>query len=225
MRKVIRTFVRRNGRKLSNERSSLLEDFLPHVKLDLTKEVKNLSDWFGMPYQKYVLEIGFGTGDNIFALAQRNPSTGYLGAEPYVAGVAKLLQRMHADKVDNIRVWDDDAHLLLDKIPNNSLAAVYVLHPDPWPKKKHHKRRIINDKFLALISEKLNTAGDLFIATDHAGYAEHIKEVMENSELFSLAAGADKNYKKYPDDWVKTKYHMKAQKPGVTLRLFHFASG
>ena len=117
--------------------------------------------WFGKEFSAYALEIGFGGGEHLAARARKNPDCGFIGCEPFINGVAKLLTVIADEGRDNIAVYQDDARNLLDALPDESLAAVYLLYPDPWPKTRHHKRRFVSGKPCSH-SSRLASWGDVF---------------------------------------------------------------
>lgn len=172
---LIRSFVQR-GRKISNRKTELLKNLLPVLEIkDTMPEHKNLN-----------IEIGFGKGAFLSWLATTNPEAMYIGCEPYIAGVADLLDKIESKKIENIRLWTKDARLLIQQLPDRSLSNVYILFPDPWPKAKHHKRRLINQALLKLLAEKIRPDGNVFFATDAQDYAIWVEEMLENSVLFNI---------------------------------------
>jgi tRNA (guanine-N7-)-methyltransferase len=212
----IKSFGRRLGKSLSNLQKDLLTSLLPKITLEIsTSDIINVKALFSPKIKEYVLEIGFGTGEHIAAQAKQNQSFGYLGCEPYINGVACLLKEIKDYDLENIRIWQDDALLLLKKIQNEIFSQVYVLFPDPWPKTRHYKRRIIQKDFLDLIYSKLKTNGELIIATDHNDYKNWIEHELNNHSGFVLASN-DYN------PLVKTKYYKKAEALGDTPRFFHY---
>lgn len=214
---LIKSFVKRK-RSLSKSKLLLLEEFLPKYKI-APKALPALTK----KYDKINLEIGFGKGDFLAALAlNREKECLNIGCEPYVEGVASLLQKIKLQSIENILIWPDDARLLLAELPNRSIDSIYILFPDPWPKRKQQKRRLINARFIELIAEKLKSNGAIFIATDHHEYAswalahfkqngkflcEDIRE--DSSELFENCA---------------TRYHKKNLE-GKEIRAFKFRLG
>ena len=133
-----------------------------------------------------ILEIGFGMGEATALIAQKFPDTGFVAVEVHRPGIGKLMARIEELQVRNIRIIEGDAHLILDAmIPDASLDGIHLFFPDPWPKKRHHKRRIVTKDFLSLIYPKLKSDGFIHIATDWLPYAEHMAEVFAASSLFS----------------------------------------
>jgi tRNA (guanine-N7-)-methyltransferase len=135
---------------------------------------------------KIIMEIGFGMGEATALIGRAFPETGFLAVDVHRPGVGKLFALIHEYGLKNLRVIQGDAHLILhDMIPNESLDGIHLFFPDPWPKKRHHKRRIVNAEFLALIAPKLKTGGFIHIATDWVPYAKWIEEVFISSTLFT----------------------------------------
>lgn len=177
-------FGRRKGRVIRKTKTTLLENFLPALKIT-EQTAFDRNTLFGTPVREICLEIGFGNGEHLAGQAKNNPQTGYIGAEVFQNGVANLLTlltgiKVTADlpetvslepgRVDNIRIWDNDIRLLFKQIPDNFLDRVYLLFPDPWPKKRHASRRFVNPDNLKELARILKKGGILRIATDHKVY-------------------------------------------------------
>ena len=135
---------------------------------------------------KTIMEIGFGMGEATAIIAKNHPDNAYIAVDVHPPGIGKLLSRIDEDKLANVKVIEDDVHVVLEHMfANQSLDGIHLFFPDPWPKKKHHKRRIVNDGFLQLIHLKLKKGGFIHIATDWVPYATSIQEVFSNSDLFA----------------------------------------
>lgn len=197
----IRSFGRINGRAYGEKTNQILNNILPKYTFD-TKEI----DIKKCNY----LEVGFGYGESLFKRALVDVDTNYIGCEIYSKGVANLVELMEKYSIKNIKIFNGDARILLEDIPNNSLDKIFVIYPDPWPKKKQNKRRIINEKFLELVHKKLKKYGMLFFATDIADYADWTLEKINNTNLFVSNFSSLSEVKKEPLWWVKTKYQKKA---------------
>jgi tRNA (guanine-N(7)-)-methyltransferase len=176
----IRTFGRRHGKKLSARKQTLLETVLPAF---LPKNIKNTGN--------LILEIGFGNGEHMRELAIRNPESIIIGAEPFMNGVAALLSAITNEsdnqilpEYKNIRIWPDDVRKLLHD-SNYKFSEIWVLHPDPWPKARHEKRRLLNSDFLKLLSEHLDKNGQIIIGTDHWEYFDWIKNEVTKTSLYA----------------------------------------
>lgn len=132
-----------------------------------------------------VVEIGFGMGEATVEIAKSSPDTGFLAIDVHQPGIGKLLSAIEENGISNIRVMDEDAHVILQKmVPDSFLKGVHLFFPDPWPKTRHHKRRIVNENFIALVASKLKTGGTIHMATDWAPYAAWMKERFDRSHLF-----------------------------------------
>ena len=155
-----------------------------------------------------VIEIGFGMGDATHQIAQDNPDISYIGVEVHKPGVGRLLYRIKENSISNLRIIEHDAVEVLDKmIPPGSVSGFHIFFPDPWPKKKHHKRRLIQDEFVARLADKLKPGGYVYAVTDWENYAEHILDVLNRSSL-------QNKYSHYadPQDWRPgTKFERKGR--------------
>ena len=184
--RTIRSFVRRAGRRTASQ-DKALKELWPTYGIEYTPEPLELPATFRRS-APVCLEIGFGNGDSLVQLAKEAPATDFLGIEVHEPGVGHCMIAARQAGVDNLRLIVHDAMEVLEKqIPAASLARINLYFPDPWPKKRHHKRRIVQESFLQLCAEKLAPAGTFHIATDWENYAEHIDEVLQASALFSLA--------------------------------------
>lgn len=230
-------YGRRKGRIIRKAKTTLLDAFLPQIKIT-SDTVFDKQTLFGVPVKETALEIGFGDGQHIAGQAKNNPQNGYIGAEVFQNGVANLLTlitgikegtnlpdniSLEKDRVDNIRVFDDDIRLLFKQIPDGFLDKVFVLFPDPWPKKRHAHRRFINPDNLAEIARILRPGGILRIATDHKIYKGWALRQLAANPNFSWTAKCGNDWKKEPADWVKTKYQQKAIREGRRPVFLDFA--
>src|SRR5690606_18266160 len=170
---------------------------------------------FTTPKSEICMEIGFGNGEHLHALLAQYPQTGFIGAEPFINGMAAFLKDLPEGKpTDNIRVFMDDALLLVQALQNQCLSRLYVLNPDPWPKTRHHKRRIINRKNLDEFARVLKPGGKIIMATDVDDMAEWmIKECFTHPD-FSWTANSAQDWKNPPPDWIKTRYAAKGEEAG-----------
>ena len=185
----IRSFVRRAGRMTSAQRRAL-EELWPVYGIEFEEKPIDLAEYFGNA-NPVTLEIGFGDGALLVELATRHPETNFLGIEVHEPGIGHCLLEIQSRKLSNVRVMCHDAtEVLKSQIQDASLGAVHLFFPDPWPKKRHHKRRIVQPGFLQLLAAKLKPGGLLHIATDWAEYAEHIQEIVGQQSSFQLSAAA-----------------------------------
>lgn len=208
----IRSFVRREGRLTKGQQRALIELF-PHYGIKLEQGRLDLDVLFGRQAFR-VLEIGFGNGASLAQIAASYPQNDYLGIEVHRPGVGNLLLQIEKQGLTNIRVSNDDAvEVLEQQVPDNSLDAVYLFFPDPWHKKKHHKRRIVQPLFVQLVRHKLKPGGIFHMATDWEDYAGYMLEVMTAAEGFkNLAAGG--NYVARPEYRPLTKFEQRGQRLG-----------
>lgn len=210
--RLIRSFGRIKSRKLSDHKNSLLENSLSEY------ELKDSSFFSG----EIALEIGFGFGDFLFEKAKKNPEIFFIGSEPHLNGVVNLLAKLEKEPLKNIAISRDDVRLLLEKFPQEILNQVYILFPDPWPKSKHFKRRLISAEFLdEVLSPKMKSGAKLTIATDHDSYKTWILSEISRSKKFSWEAKSKADWKIFPADWTITKYQKKAAAEGRVSVIFN----
>ena len=185
-KRTIRTYARRSGRMTPGQRRALRE-LWPAFGVEFSRQPLDLDALFGREADK-VFEIGFGNGDTLIEQARANPDADFLGVEVHEPGVGHCLLGAAAAGLGNLRVIVHDAiEVLEQQIPDASLHRVNLYFPDPWPKKRHHKRRILQPAFLSLVARKLKPGGTFNIATDWADYAEHIDAVLASARCFELA--------------------------------------
>jgi tRNA (guanine-N7-)-methyltransferase len=215
-----RYFGRRKGRGMTQRKTALLADLLPSLRLDTSRPCHDdVIALFPVAVRDVWLEIGFGGGEHLAAQAERNPDIGIIGAEPFVTGVAKLVSRIAARGLQNIRIHDDDVRPLLAWLPAASLGRVFVLFPDPWPKRRHEERRIISEATVADLARVLKPGGTLRLATDIADYASRAVRLILASGSFEALAG---DTSQPPSDWVPTRYEAKARLAGRRCQYFDF---
>jgi tRNA (guanine-N7-)-methyltransferase len=217
-------YGRRQGRRLRPGLKALLDDLLPQVAVSLPRDGAKLDPaaLFDRPYAGYALEIGFGGGEHLAWQAGRHPDIGFLGAEFFVNGVAGLLRRIHDQGLDNLRIHHGDARDLLDALPERSLDRAYILFPDPWPKARHHKRRIIQDGTLARLAGLLNDGVELRLATDDMDYLRWMLERLLRSPDFEWLARRPRDWRERPEDWPQTRYESKAVAQGRRAAYLRF---
>jgi len=211
-RRTIRSFVRRAGRMTSSQRRAL-DRLWPLYGVDYDARPLDLVQVFGRDADK-VLDIGFGNGDTLVLTAAENPHIDFLGIEVHEPGIGHCLIRAREAGITNLRIVAHDAiEVLRDQIEDGSLARIDLLFPDPWPKKRHHKRRIVQATFLRLAGSKLRPGGVLCIATDWANYAEHIDAVTAASPDFTLA-----ERREHAGDRPLHRHTTKFEKRGLNLK-------
>lgn len=201
---------RRKGRPLRAGRQALIDTLLPRITIPTDKPDLDPLSLFDAPVEKAWLEIGFGGGEHLAALAERHPEIGFLGCEPFINGVAKLLSAVEEGGLGNVRVLADDARLLMAALQPASLDRIFVLFPDPWPKRRHWARRFIGPENLPGLARILRAGGELRIATDHPGYLEWILAHMVRSPHFEWQAERSADWLDRPADWQPTRYERKS---------------
>lgn len=224
-----RFYGRRKGKKLKPSREVLLDAFLPKVRLNVTGGNVDPATCFSVPVKSVWLEIGFGGGEHLAEQSARHPDTGFIGAEVFVNGVSSLLTHLtgkersgdvdenvelKAGRVDNVRVHDNDVRDILPKFKDGAFERIYVLFPDPWPKRKHANRRFIGPKNLPVLARLLKSGGELRIASDDMNYIRWSLEHLMKSDDFEWTAKTADDWRKPPADWVNTRYELKALSQG-----------
>lgn len=211
MRKI-RSFVLREGR-LTKGQQHALDTYWPDYGLQYQSSALQLADVFGRS-SAVVLEIGFGMGKTLVQMAKEAPEKDFIGIEVHRPGVGACLSDAVAQQVKNLRVFEHDAvEVLEDTIADNSLDTVQLFFPDPWHKKRHHKRRIVQPEFVQLLRRKLKPGGVFHMATDWENYAGHMLEVMQAAEGFSNLS-ADNTYVERPEHRPLTKFEQRGQRLG-----------
>ncbi|MEE4278919.1 MAG: tRNA (guanosine(46)-N7)-methyltransferase TrmB [Halieaceae bacterium] len=214
-RRRVRSFVLRAGRMTTSQQRGLDQGWERWgVDCPAQRAPIDLDALFGGPGPR-VLEIGFGMGQSLLEMAGAAPDLQFIGVEVHRPGVGKLLAGMEARSIDNIRVFCHDAVEVLDNaLAENSLERINIYFPDPWHKKRHHKRRLIQPAFVDLLASRLRSAtGILHLATDWQPYAEHMLEVMEASAHFENCAGPAQ-YSPRPDERPRTKFEARGERLG-----------
>jgi tRNA (guanine-N7-)-methyltransferase len=169
------------------------------------------------------LEIGFGAGEHLLAQARRHPDVGFLGCEPYVNGIAAVLPAIADGGTETIRIFPDDARRLLPRLAPASLGRIFVLFPDPWPKARHHERRLISPGTIAELARVLRPGGELRLASDHVGYIRWMLEhLTREPSAFRWLAGRPGDWRGRPADGVPTRYEEKALARGVACTYLRF---
>jgi tRNA (guanine-N7-)-methyltransferase len=210
--RAIRSFVLRQGR-LTGAQARALDELRPRYVLPLTDEIVDLEGVFGREADR-VLEIGFGNGDALLAAALAQPERDFIGVEVHGPGVGRLLKGASVAGIDNLRVFQDDAVQVLTRaIGPETLVEVRIFFPDPWPKKKHHKRRLVQPAFVALVHRALRAGGRLHLATDWPAYADHMLEVLDAAAGYRNLAGAG-YFVERPDSRPRTHFEQRGVRLG-----------
>jgi tRNA (guanine-N7-)-methyltransferase len=217
---MLRSFGRVRGRILGDTLKQIVDDKLP--ALLIPEDTTDPMSLFDHAPQEIRVEIGFGSGEHLVHMAKQFPHIGFIGCEPYLNGVAASLQLMEQEKVTNIRIWRGDARLLLAQLPAASISKIFILFPDPWPKRKHHKKRLISGKFPALLSYVLKPGGTVLLATDHVDYAGWMLSFMLRERSLVWQAKVAKDWETPPTGWTPTRYQEKALRQGREAVFFDF---
>ncbi len=203
------------GGKLSARKQRLCDDLLPRLRLTPAEQTSLAPlELFPADTQKVWLEIGFGGGEHLAWQAAQNPDIGFIGCEPFLNGVAKLLVFIDEQNLQNIRIRDDDAVDILQALPAASIDRLFILHPDPWPKKRHHKRRFISQVNLDHMAKVLKPGAELRFASDIPHYVAWTLKHMARRSDFIWTAQSAKDWRTRPDDWPATRYGQKALREG-----------
>lgn len=214
-----RLYGRRAGHKLREGQAALVEDLLPRIAVP--EGPLSADRLFGQACA-LELEIGFGSGEHLAALAAMRPDTGFIGCEPFLNGVVGALGHISDGALGNIRLHMGDAIDVLSRLPDASLDRVYLLHPDPWPKMRHAKRRFMNRGPIDLVSAKLRPGGEFRFGTDHPVYVAHAMMIMNARRDFAWQATSARDFLTRPADWPETRYERKARRLGHEVWYFRY---
>lgn len=205
-------FGRRKGKALRRSQKVYLEDLERYcpigVRLSENPDRKKVK--FFNNENPLWLEIGFGSGEHIFFQAQDNPSINLIGCEPYINGVATLLGKIRGKNLKNIMVYPGDVRDLFDVVNKQALDRVYLLYPDPWPKRRHHKRRFVSKEYLDLLIPLIKPGGEFHIATDIGDYVRQTLLMLRNYDNVLWMAESPENWRVPWQNWVQTRYERKA---------------
>ena len=210
----LRSFGRRRGRKPSDRQAALFRDLLPRVAVDLVAPISASSPIW--------LEIGFGAGEHLVWQARQNSGVTFIGCEPFEDGVMKVLAKIEDERLSNIRVHAGDARDVLRALPDAAIARAFILFPDPWPKRKQRKRRLVNPGTLALLARVLQPGAELRIGTDIGDYASTLLQAFQAEPRFRWLADRPADWRVRPDDWPETRYGAKAAAAGRVRYYFRF---
>ena len=208
--KFLPSFVKRKGRITKKQTHSLSS--LSEFSVKSVQEVEDFSKHFDKCY----LEIGFGNAENIIFQAINNPSNLFIGSEVYMSGIGTLVSSIKENNINNIKIFSDDIRLLLDQSPKKVFDSVIIICPDPWPKEKHHKRRLINESFLKMIHDFMKDDSNVYISTDWENYAEGISELFKENKLFMPSSN-----KSFQKDFL-SKFERRGKDEGRDLFEFNY---
>ncbi len=202
---------RRSGHKLKAGRQRLVDEVLPSLSVALPNDGKiDTGALFTPPKEELWLEIGFGGGEHLAWQAAHHPEVGMIGCEPFLNGVASLLGHLQENGAQNVRIYDDDARDLIDALPDNCIDRLFILFADPWPKKRHNKRRIVNTETVEAYARILKEGAELRFASDHMDYVAWTLDLLTNDPRFQWTAKQARDWRVRPDDWPETRYERKS---------------
>ena len=208
-------FGRRRGRALRPGQKILIRDFLPQIALTIpVAGALDPSSLFGAQARPIWVEIGFGGGEHLAAQAERHPEIGLIGCEIFENGIAKLLARIKRSGIENIRIFTDDARLLIAALPPASIGRVFILFPDPWPKRRHERRRFMSRETLDALARVMTDGAELRLATDDRDLLSWMLERVTDHSAFEWLARRPCDWRERPPDWPLTRYAEKAQSAG-----------
>ena len=216
-----RLYGRSSSHKLRAGQAELVETLLPAISVPAKGEVTS-NALFGDDRPLH-FEIGFGGGEHLAHRADLLPDHGFIGCEPFLNGVAQALTHIRDERLANVRLWMGDALDVLNRIPNDALTMVYLLHPDPWPKARHAKRRMMNDGPVDLIASKMKKGGEFRVATDDPTYLDWLLMIMARHEhQFEWVNDKPGEWLSYPSGWIETRYAAKARRQGRVPHQFRY---
>ena len=208
-----RLYGRSSGHKLRKGQQELVDKLLPQIEVPAEGQI-SAPPLFGDDRTLH-FEIGFGSGEHLADRADMLPDHGFIGAEPFLNGVATALAHIREKHLTNVRLWRGDALDVLRRVPGGALSFLYLLHPDPWPKARHAKRRMVNDRPVELFAEKLKPGGEFRLATDDPTYLAWALMVMQRHvRQFEWLAEGPKDFLEPSGGWIETRYGAKSRREG-----------
>ncbi|MFD2652434.1 tRNA (guanine(46)-N(7))-methyltransferase TrmB [Brucella rhizosphaerae] len=208
-------FGRRHGKPLRPHQSNLFEDLLPRLKLDInTTAPQDLRSLFEAQMENVRMEIGFGGGEHLHNETGRYPETGFIGVEPFVNGMAKMLAALDEAPRSNLRLYDEDATAVLDWLPDASLVGIDLFYPDPWHKRRHWKRRFVSDENLDRFARVLKPGGRFRFASDIEHYVNWTLQHCRRHDAFEWQAEGPSDWNDAYEGWPGTRYEAKAFREG-----------
>lgn len=217
---IRRLYGRRQGHKLRAGQSTLVEELLPRVSVPDEGPLDSRA-LFG-DSRPLELEIGFGSGEHLAGQASSRPDHGFIGCEPFLNGVVGALLHVREQQLTNVRLHMGDALTVFDRLPDASLEQVYLLHPDPWPKARHAKRRMMNHGPVDIIAAKLKPGGEFRLGTDDPTYCRWSMMIMNQRRDFEWLAATPEDFLTRPADWPETRYERKARRKGHEVWYFRY---
>ena len=217
---IRRLYGRRQGHKLRTGQAALVEELLPQLEVPETGAI-DATLLFGND-RPLEFEIGFGSGEHLAGQAEARPDHGFIGCEPFINGVVGALTHVRDRDLANVRIHMGDALEVLERFPDASLSRVYLLHPDPWPKARHAKRRMMNHGPVDLIARKLKPGCEFRLGTDDPTYCRWSMMVMDQRRDFEWHAHSAQDFLTRPADWPETRYERKARRKGHEVWYFRY---
>lgn len=218
-----RVFGRRRGRALRPGQKTLIDELLPQCAVRIPASGRlDPATLFGVASQSPWLEIGFGGGEHLACQAEQHPQIGFIACEVFENGIVKLLAEIRKRRLGNILIFTDDARLLLTALPPASIGRVFILFPDPWPKQRHHKRRIVSRETLDSVAAIMSDGAELRLATDDSGYLCWMLAHVTDHPAFEWQARRPSDWRERPPDWPSTRYEEKARAAGRVPSFLRF---
>lgn len=219
----LRSFGRTKARPIKPRQAALVDTLLPRIALPEPAQGRIEPHRLAPDAAEVWLEIGFGGGEHLAERADMLPDHGLIGCEPFLNGVVGALSHIRDRQLTNVRLHHGDALDVLRRVPDGALSFVYLLHPDPWPKARHAKRRMINDGPLALVAAKLRPGGEFRFSTDHPVYLRHALMVMRrHADSFEWLVDGPQSWRARPGGWSETRYEAKARQQGHEVWYFRY---
>lgn len=217
---IRRLYGRRQGHALRAGQAALVEELLPRLSVP-DEGALDAARLFGSP-RPLQLEIGFGSGEHLAAQATAAPDTGFIGCEPFLNGVVGALGHIRDQALENVRLHMGDALEVVERLPDASLDRAYLLHPDPWPKARHAKRRMVNHGPLDLLATKLKPGAEFRLGTDDPTYCRWSMMIMGQRSDYRWTAQTPADFLQRPADWPETRYERKARRHGREVWYFRY---
>lgn len=211
-----RLYGRRKGHRLRKGKQTLVETLLPELRVALPEQGGRIDPaaLFDRPVEDLWLEIGFGGGEHLAAQASQHPTVGLIGCEPFLNGIASLLDHVAQGGLRNVRILPDDARPLIAALPDASVGRVFLLFPDPWPKKRHERRRFVGPENLDALARVMRDGAEFRVASDDMGYIRWSLAHLTDHPAFEWTARGADDWRERTPDWPPTRYEMKAIRQG-----------
>jgi tRNA (guanine-N7-)-methyltransferase len=217
-------YGRRVGKAIRPQRKALMETYLAKIGISrpAAAETCTVADLFDVPYGQYWLEIGFGGGEHAAGQAMAHPDVGVVASEVFANGIGSLIGHIDAHDISNIRIYPEDVRQLLPHFPENSFDRIFVLFPDPWPKRRHAERRFIGPGNLPELSRLLKSGGELRVVSDDMTYVRWALRHVAPHADFMWMAEKPSDWRMPPEDWIETRYQQKAVREGRQPKFLRF---